>query len=176
MAEVSTPIKPNGSTVSTRKGSVVQPEPTFSLTRGASLAQPSDFKSALKSGHALFSLGALIPSAECARIVGSLGSDFVFLDAEHTPMSPELLVQMIRNVALASEGSSAAVVRLPGPHSPYCSYALDAGAAGVILPHTETAEQVPRALEAGADPNRLAPSSQVVASAPRTAATARSHL
>jgi 2-keto-3-deoxy-L-rhamnonate aldolase RhmA len=34
------------------------------------------------------------------------------------------------------------VVRVPTVDGPYISRALDAGASGIILPHTETAEQV----------------------------------
>lgn len=41
-----------------------------------------------------------------------------------------------------SEGAMHAVVRVPTHGHEWIAWALDAGAAGVLIPHTETVEQV----------------------------------
>lgn len=46
-----------------------------------SLAQPTDFKSMLKSGEILWGTGCRIPHEEAARIVASTPYHFCFIDA-----------------------------------------------------------------------------------------------
>jgi 4-hydroxy-2-oxoheptanedioate aldolase len=49
--------------------------------------------------------------------------------------SPNLMVNLIRTVHFYSESSCAAIVRLPTHGHEWIAWALDAGAAGIILPH-----------------------------------------
>jgi hypothetical protein len=49
------------------------------------LAQPTDFRSMLKSGELLWGTSCRIPSEEAARIVATLPHQFCFLDAVRVP-------------------------------------------------------------------------------------------
>jgi 2-keto-3-deoxy-L-rhamnonate aldolase RhmA len=51
-------------------------------------------------------------------------------------------VQQVQTIQTVSEGSMFSVVRIPTVEGPYIARALDAGASGIILPHSETPEQV----------------------------------
>ncbi|KAF8586897.1 HpcH/HpaI aldolase/citrate lyase family protein [Ramaria rubella] len=117
--------------------------------RASSLFQPSNFAKAIRStldpssgapthlyGSALF-----FPHPMVARSIAVLGFDFVMVDALHTAMNAENLVQIVQTINLASEGRTVAVVRVPSPHSDLLTYALDAGAGGIIFPFVNTAEE-----------------------------------
>ncbi|KAG8843544.1 hypothetical protein FRB96_003907 [Tulasnella sp. 330] len=141
--------------------------------RANSLNQPMRFRDVLKSGKTIVGTAIALASVPAARITATLGFDWVFIDAEHTPMGPETLIELIKTVNYYSEGAMAPVVRLPthgsvvplipqpieannidqcNPTSPFrhewIAWALDAGAAGIILPHTETAEQARKVVNA----------------------------
>ncbi|KAG8866975.1 hypothetical protein FRB98_004429 [Tulasnella sp. 332] len=64
-----------------------------------------------------------------------MGFDWCFIDAEHTPMGPDLLTDIIKTINYYSEGSMASVVRLPTHGHEWIAWALDAGAAAIVLPH-----------------------------------------
>lgn len=57
------------------------------------------------------------------------------------------MAELIRTVHYYSEGSCAAVVRLPTHGHEWIAWALDAGAAGIILPHSETADEARHAVK-----------------------------
>ncbi len=67
------------------------------------------------------------------------GVDFVFIDSEHTPLGRETL-------AWISQACTALnlppVIRIPCPDPYEACKVLDAGAAGIIAPYIETADQV----------------------------------
>ncbi|KAG8843547.1 hypothetical protein FRB96_003910 [Tulasnella sp. 330] len=116
--------------------------------RANSLNQPMRFRDVLKSGKTIVGTGIGVASIPAARITAALGFDWVFIDAEHTPMGPETLIELIKTVNYYSEGAMAPVVRLPTHGHEWIAWALDAGAAGIILPHTETAEQARKVVNA----------------------------
>ncbi|KAG9025973.1 hypothetical protein FRB95_009538 [Tulasnella sp. JGI-2019a] len=116
--------------------------------RANSLNQPPRFRDALKTGKVIVGTGIGIASVPSAKVTASLGYDWCFIDAEHTPMGPETLVELIKTVNYYSEGCMAPVVRLPTHGHEWIAWALDAGAAGIIMPHTETAEQARKVVNA----------------------------
>lgn len=119
-----------------------------------SLFQPSNLSEALSatlndSGRCISHLYGLIisiPHTEMARLVAVLGYDFVVVDASHTAINPETLVQLIRTIDFCSEGRTVAVVRVPSARSDLLTYALDAGASGIIFPHIDTPEEAAEAV------------------------------
>jgi 2-keto-3-deoxy-L-rhamnonate aldolase RhmA len=93
-------------------------------------------------------LGLIVRVARCAeiaRIAAATGHDFLFIDAQHAPFSPETVSQ----IALAAHGSAVApIVRVRGANDPNVPLFLDAGAAGIIVPDVNSAEDARRAARA----------------------------
>ena len=80
-----------------------------------------------------------IPHASVAEIMGAAGYDWVAVDMEHGSISVHQLPNLFRALEL---GNTLPLVRLAQGHSKDCKQALDAGAAGVIVPMVESAEQL----------------------------------
>jgi len=79
-------------------------------------------------------LGAL----ESVEVMAYAGFDFVVVDMEHAPLSlPEVYTQIV--TALAN--GIAPLVRVPDHGGSTIQRVLDAGAAGILAPHVDTAEQ-----------------------------------
>jgi 4-hydroxy-2-oxoheptanedioate aldolase len=55
-------------------------------------------------------------------------------------MTPILMQNIIQALSFHSQGKTIPVVRVPSHEPSFISTALDAGAAGIVLPHTETRE------------------------------------
>lgn len=80
-----------------------------------------------------------IPHASVAEIMGAAGYDWVAVDMEHGSISVHQLPDLFRALEL---GNTLPLVRLAQGHSKDCKQALDAGAAGAIVPMVESAEQL----------------------------------
>jgi 4-hydroxy-2-oxoheptanedioate aldolase len=84
-----------------------------------------------------------IPSPFSARLLARLPLDWLVVDAEHAPIDPLTLAQMV--AAIAEAGGPAPLVRVAQASVENFKRALDAGAYGVIAPMINTpqeAEQV----------------------------------
>ncbi|KAB8211531.1 HpcH/HpaI aldolase/citrate lyase family protein [Aspergillus parasiticus] len=121
--------------------------------RALSLFQPSNLNKAIRDtmdeegntvSHLYGSIMAL-PHTVVARTTSVLGFDFIMLDALHTAVDTESLIQLVQTINLSSEGDTVAVVRVPSEHSDLLTHALDAGAAGIVFPHIDTPEQAAEA-------------------------------
>ncbi|KAL7425115.1 hypothetical protein Q5752_000803 [Cryptotrichosporon argae] len=122
-----------------------KPYPMLSL-RGDSLAQPFDLRKALAANEIMIGCGLLIPNAQHVRLAALSGFDFAFLDWEHSVMTSEQVTEYTRWINFASEGRTAAIVRVPNHEHHYAAWVLDAGASGIVFPHTETVEQAQKAV------------------------------
>ncbi|RDA93070.1 hypothetical protein CP533_0706 [Ophiocordyceps camponoti-saundersi (nom. inval.)] len=120
-----------------------------------SLFQPPNFVAAIdprrdeqegRPQH-LFGCVLAIPHTQAARIVAVLGFDFVFVDTLHAATNPETLVALIQTINFASQGKTCTLVRVPSPQSDLLTYALDAGAAGIIFPQIESAAEASVAVQ-----------------------------
>ena len=80
-----------------------------------------------------------IPHPSVAEIMGAAGYDWVAVDMEHGSISVHQLPDLFRALEL---GNTLPLVRLAQGHSKDCKQALDAGAAGVIVPMVESADQL----------------------------------
>ncbi|KAF2753570.1 HpcH/HpaI aldolase/citrate lyase family protein [Pseudovirgaria hyperparasitica] len=115
------------------------------------LAQPTNFNAMMKSGELLWGTTCRIPSEESARILASLPHQFCFIDSvlisafdseqEHTPIGPTELARLIRAIQYFSCGSMVPLVRVPANSPDLITYALNAGAGGVIKPHIQNATE-----------------------------------
>lgn len=100
---------------------------------------PKSFRSALRSGALVFGTLAVAPSPRFVPMLGGLKLDFVFIDTEHVPLGREQVAWMCQ--AYVNAGI-APIVRIPYPDAHLACMTIDAGAAGVVAPYVERAEQV----------------------------------
>jgi 2-dehydro-3-deoxyglucarate aldolase len=96
-------------------------------------------RSKLLSGN--FSIGSWIqiPHASVAEIIGQSGYDWAAVDLEHGSISTHQLPDLFRALEL---GGTLPFARLAEGTSKDCKQALDAGAAGVIVPMIESSEHL----------------------------------
>jgi 2-keto-3-deoxy-L-rhamnonate aldolase RhmA len=86
------------------------------------------------------SIGTFVKTAapEVVEVLGLAGFDFLAIDAEHAPFGRRELDLML----LAGRAADVPVfVRLPDDRSATILQALDVGAAGLIIPHVDSARQ-----------------------------------
>ena len=99
-----------------------------------------DIKKTLNSGSRVF--GCMLSAMGVTRFRSSLAGstmDFVVIDSEHGSRDRkeiQELCRMLRDIDIAP------IVRIPIPMSHWVAMALDAGAAGVLVPYCETVEEV----------------------------------
>ena len=79
-----------------------------------------------------------IPSPMVAEVAGQAGAELCVIDSEHGQIGPERAAEMLR--ALDATGTPA-LVRLGDAGAGRLKHALDAGAAGVVIPFIETVEE-----------------------------------
>ncbi|QWE27015.1 HpcH/HpaI aldolase/citrate lyase family protein [Polynucleobacter sp. AP-Ainpum-60-G11] len=80
-----------------------------------------------------------IPHPSIAEIMGQSGYDWVAIDMEHGSISRDQLPDLFRALEL---GGTLPLVRLGSHSEQECRSALDAGAAGVIIPKIQSAKQL----------------------------------
>jgi 2-keto-3-deoxy-L-rhamnonate aldolase RhmA len=84
-------------------------------------------------------------SPTCAEALGWSGLDFVVVDMEHTPIDLTTLVQMLQAVG---NTPMAPVVRVPWNEPVMVKRVLDAGAATLLFPFVQDADEARRAVAA----------------------------
>ncbi len=94
------------------------------------------FRQRVLAGEQLVGSLVTLNSPEVVEILCLAGFDWLFLDAEHAPLDPSGL-QML----LQAAGSVPCLVRVPATDEVWIKKALDAGAAGIIVPQVNSAEQ-----------------------------------
>ncbi len=80
----------------------------------------------------------IIPSAVVTQALASAGADAVVIDQEHAPVGPENLHAMI---AATAGTNCSPLVRVAKRDEAMVKLALDLGAAGIVFPLTNTAEE-----------------------------------
>lgn len=88
-----------------------------------------------------------LPSEEVAEILGYVGMDLIILDMEHCPSSHERIVSLVR----ACEATDTLpFVRVPdSSDEDSIKKALDAGAAGILVPNVASVAQARQAVQYG---------------------------
>lgn len=95
-------------------------------------------KAKIKNGEAVFGTFFSSYSADVAEVLGVAGLDFIVIDCEHGPGSPESIVNSIR----AAEASGATpIVRVTENTRTGILRYLDIGAHGILVPQIESAKQ-----------------------------------
>jgi 4-hydroxy-2-oxoheptanedioate aldolase len=102
-------------------------------------------KALIRSGRPAIGLSVMIPSPQAAEMAGHLGFDWVLIDCEHGSIGRETVELM----AIAAQAGGAIPIARPAVNSPEAILAvLEAGAAGVQVPHVATARQARAAVDA----------------------------
>jgi len=95
------------------------------------------FSERLRAGQQLLATVISIASTEVAEIAARSGYDWLFIDAEHGPLSVAT-VQAI----LQAGGDCPGIVRIPAADPVWIAQALDVGAAGILVPQVRDSDQV----------------------------------
>lgn len=94
------------------------------------------FRDRLKKGERLLGTLLSLPSPEVAEVCAVAGFDWLFIDMEHGLLDFADVQRMIQ----AAGHCCPCVVRVPSNEAVWVCKALDAGAAGIIFPHVNNAE------------------------------------
>ncbi len=107
----------------------------------------ASFAKRLRSGQQQLATIISLPCPEIAEIAAASGYDWLFIDAEHGPLS-------VRDVQaiLQAAGQCPCIVRIPTADPVWIAKALDVGAAGILVPQVSTPEQVRGIVEAAKYP------------------------
>ena len=92
----------------------------------------------LRGGEFLLGCFVATPQLSTCEVLGACGFDVLVADAEHAPLGPADVRTIVAGADLAG---LPALVRLSDDSAASIQYALDAGAAGVIVPRVNTAAQ-----------------------------------
>lgn len=95
------------------------------------------FRDRLKNGEKLLGTMVTLPTASTAEILADAGFDWLFIDAEHGPLSTSDVLGLLQAVG----HRVACIVRVPICDEAEIKKVLDLGAQGVIVPQVNTAEQ-----------------------------------
>jgi 2-keto-3-deoxy-L-rhamnonate aldolase RhmA len=98
---------------------------------------PPSLKDRLTAGETLFGTLLSLASLETAEILAVAGFDWLFVDLEHSPLGPREVQAVLQAIA----GRVDCLLRVPLADEIWLKKALDSGAAGVIVPQVNTAEQ-----------------------------------
>ena len=103
------------------------------------VARLSELRSRLLTDSPLIGTWIQIPNSNVAEIIGDAGYDWAAVDLEHGAVSRSQLPDIFRALEL---GGTLPLSRIALPDPSLCQQSLDAGAAGVILPRIESAQQL----------------------------------
>lgn len=93
-----------------------------------------NFRELLRSGDVLCGTMLTMASSEAAEALAHIGFDWLFVDAEHSPLSAVVVRDLIQVAR-----STPCLVRIASKDKTLVQEALDAGAAGIIAPSVNTA-------------------------------------
>jgi 4-hydroxy-2-oxoheptanedioate aldolase len=99
----------------------------------------AELRQRLRSSETSFGTLIVSPSPRWPEVVTTCGLDFVFIDTEHIALDRAQLSWMCRTYAALGLPP---LVRIPSPDPFAASMVLDGGAAGVIAPYVESAQEV----------------------------------
>ena len=107
--------------------------------------QKMSFAQRVRSGERLLGSFSMLPSPGVVEILGLAGLDFAIIDQEHCPKSWEAVENMVRAAQLRG---MAALIRVARIEEKEILQSLEVGAAGIMVPFVETADDVRSAMSA----------------------------
>ncbi|MFB6192548.1 MAG: HpcH/HpaI aldolase/citrate lyase family protein [Haloarculaceae archaeon] len=106
------------------------------------------FRAGLEAGDLRLGAGAITCSPTVVEAYGRLGLDFVWLDLEHSGISPTDSRELEDLARAADVAGTELVVRITSGEPSIVRKVLDASVRNVVIPRVETAAEVERAVEA----------------------------
>ncbi|MGB7873106.1 MAG: aldolase/citrate lyase family protein [Anaerolineales bacterium] len=106
---------------------------------------PSNLRKRLKKGELVLGTILSLNSPDVAEILSQIGFDWLFIDAEHSTLDPHHLQAIFQ----ATGNSIPCVVRIPALDEIVIKKTLDAGAAGLLVPQVQNAEQAEQLVKWG---------------------------
>jgi 2-dehydro-3-deoxyglucarate aldolase len=94
------------------------------------------FRTRLRSGERLVAPLLTLNSPAVTELMAAVGFDWLFIDAEHAPLEPFQMQALLQGA-----GATPCVIRLPAGDEVPIKKALDIGAAGIIAPQVNSADQ-----------------------------------
>jgi 2-keto-3-deoxy-L-rhamnonate aldolase RhmA len=101
--------------------------------------KPSELRLQIRDGKTVFGTLIVSTSPRWPDVVRDSGLDFVFIDTEHIAIDRAELSWMCQTYSALGLPP---LVRIPSPDPYAATMVLDGGAAGVIAPYVETADEV----------------------------------
>ena len=101
------------------------------------------FRTRLLRGDLLIGTVITLPSPEVSEIFSQSGSDYLFVDLEHSAMSLKDAQHILQVAAPQTPG----VIRVPSVDEAWMKKILDIGPAGVIIPQIRTAHEAISAVQ-----------------------------
>jgi 2-keto-3-deoxy-L-rhamnonate aldolase RhmA len=95
-----------------------------------------EFCRRLRQSEVLIGTIASVDSMAVMEVLSSGALDWIFIEAEHAPIGTAALERLI-----VAAGDTPCLVRLPNHESTWIKRALDLGAAGIIVPQVNTADE-----------------------------------
>ena len=95
------------------------------------------FRARLRAGELLVGTMVTLGYPEIGEILARAGFDWLFLDGEHSPMTPPDLQRVMQGAG----PEVPCLVRLADGDAVSVKKALDSGATGIIVPMVNTADQ-----------------------------------
>jgi len=86
-----------------------------------------------------------LSTPQMVEMIGSADLDFIGVDAEHAPIGREGLEELVR---AGDAVGKPVLIRVPTHEGDWIASALDAGAAGIVVPRIENVEQASAAVSA----------------------------
>ena len=83
-------------------------------------------------------------SSDVGEIMSDAGYEWLVIDMEHGSISASILPDMIRAIEL---NNCLPFVRVPEKEQYFCKNALDAGAAGILIPDVRSADQMKKIVD-----------------------------
>lgn len=117
------------------------------MKKSRNLRKPGTFARRVRDGELL--IGTIVGSAapEVIEVLAGSGLDWLFIDGEHGSFGVGDLAPILR-----AAGACPCLVRIPGHDPAWVARALDAGAAGIIAPRVDDAEQAAAIISAAKYP------------------------
>lgn len=102
-----------------------------------------NLKNRLETGQSVIGAFVNLRSPDAAELMSQSGFDFLLVDAEHSSIGPEGILEMFRAI---ERGRAIPLLRVPETSAAGVQWALDAGARGILFPRIRSVDDVQQAV------------------------------